>query len=54
MFFDDRVDIRIRRDECRLITKIVRHDSERYDNESHFIRCAVLKLIREERKRLKI
>ena len=53
MFLDDRIDVRIRKDDLKIISKIVRADEgDRYDNESHFIRCAVLKLIREERKRL--
>jgi len=45
---------RIRKDDFSVVKKICRADSERYDNESHFIRCAVLKLLREESARLNI
>ena len=45
---------RVRKDDFSVIKKICRADSERYANESHFIRCAILKLIREESTRLNI
>jgi len=54
MYFDDRVDFRIRKEDLKLVTKLVRKDQDRYENESHFFRVATLKLIREERSRLKI
>ena len=54
MFLDDRTDVRIKKEDLKFIHKIVNSDSEKYDNESHFIRCAVLRLIREERVRLKL
>ena len=54
MFFEELEEFRIAREDLKLVTKICRKDNERYDNKSHFYRCAVLKLIREEKKRLKI
>ena len=54
MFFDERADFRIRKQDIKDVKKICNVDSERYDNESHFYRVAVLKLIREEKIRLGI
>jgi Arc/MetJ-type ribon-helix-helix transcriptional regulator len=54
MFFEERIESRIRTSDKKMMDKIVRADSEKYDNESHFIRCAVLRLMREERVRLKL
>lgn len=52
--FDDRIVFRMRKEDLKQVYKIVRKDQERYDNLSHFIRCATLKLMREEKTRLKI
>ena len=54
VFFDDRAEFRIRREEIRLVKKIVRQFKDKYMNESHFYRVAVLKLIRDERVHLSI
>ena len=55
MFFDDRADIRICQEDLKMIRKIIRKDKQaKYDNESHFIRAATIKLIREEKKRLSL
>ena len=54
MFFDELEEFRIGTHEVKLVRKIVRNDQERYENKSHFYRCAVLKLIREEKARLKL
>lgn len=54
MFLDELTAFRIREDDLKMISKITRQDREKYDSESHFIRIAVLKLIREERARLKL
>lgn len=55
MFLDDSANFRLQKRDQKLVHKIVRRDGgERYDNESHFYRCAVLKLIREEKARLRL
>lgn len=52
--FDTRAIFRIRTEDIKIVNKIVKKDDEKYDNISHFYRCAVLKLIREEKQRLNI
>jgi len=54
MFFDERISLRLRKDTLKLIDKIVTRDNISYDSEAHFIRCAVLKLVRDEVDRLRI
>ena len=52
--FEDMAKFRIKKEQVKMVKKIVHKDSETYDNASHFYRCAAIKLIREERKRLKL
>ena len=54
MFLGELVAFRLRTEQVKDIKKICRKDSEKYDNESHFYRVAVIKLIREEKQRLKL
>lgn len=55
LYFHKRITFRIRKVDAKMISKIVRRDrGERYDNESHFVRAAVLKLLREEKVRLRL
>lgn len=54
LFFDEAVDFRLRKLDLRVMEKIVKKDSEKYDNLSHFFRVASLKLMREEKARLKL
>jgi len=43
------ITLRISEDILKQVEKIIEKDNgEKYDNGSHFFRCAVLKLIREE------
>jgi Arc/MetJ-type ribon-helix-helix transcriptional regulator len=46
--------IRLTEAQYKMIRKICRKDSEKYDNESHFVRCSVAKVIREEKRRLNL
>jgi len=52
--FQKRVSIRILEKDVDDVKYIVAKSQELYESESHFIRCAVRKLIREEKKRLRI
>jgi hypothetical protein len=54
MFFDTRVSCRMREDEIKLIKRVIKHNRDLYDNESHFIRCAVLRELRCYNDRLPI
>lgn len=49
---DYRFTIRIRHDEIKKIKELVKRDPERFDSDSHFIRVAIMRLIREEDQRL--
>ena len=53
MNFDDKTDIRIREEDLLRIEEIV-NNNELYTSKSHFVRCAVLKLMREEEKKRNI
>ena len=58
--FEEVNSIRLKSEVSESINKIIRAYKGKYDNKSHFIRCAINKLIREElefiknSKRLKI
>jgi hypothetical protein len=52
--FEETIKSRIKKEHIKLIDKIVRKDQEKYYNRSHFIRCAIIKLVREEKQRLRI
>jgi len=48
--FNELIPIRIRDDEVKAINKIISKSKGKYESRSHFVRCAVIKLIREESK----
>lgn len=49
MYFEDRITIRIRKEDLDIIEDIVSRDGgERFDNISHFIRVAALQKVRYE------
>jgi hypothetical protein len=50
MFLDKRINIRIKAEEIIKINQILNKNKDKYDNISHFIRCATIKLIKEEEK----
>lgn len=50
MFLEHFLGIRIKEEHYKQIKEICQKDTEKYDNESHFVRCAIIKLIREELK----
>jgi len=47
--FDSVIQARLRYSEKKSIKKIINKNRTKYFNESHFIRVAILKLIREEK-----
>jgi len=51
MNFNDRTDFRLREEESKLITKVILLNNEKYNSASHFIRCAVKRLLDEELKK---
>ncbi len=50
VFFSVRTTIRLKIEELRSINEIININPERFDSVSHFIRCAVLNFIRQEKK----
>lgn len=55
--FNKIISVRLRTEELRAIKKVVRFarddlNLEVYNSEGHFIRCAILKLLRDNLKRL--
>ena len=48
VFFESRIDVRCRDDEIKRLEKVLSIMNEKYDNKSHFLRCAMLRLLREE------
>lgn len=48
MFLNNRIDARLRNDEVKIILMIIKKNPEKYSNESHFVRSAVIKLIEKE------
>lgn len=49
MYFNKIINVRINDKIIKDINKIVRKKNEKYENASHFIRCAILRTIREEK-----
>jgi|TARA_R100001530_G_scaffold51358_1_gene38147 hypothetical protein len=49
-FFNVKIVIRIRREELKEIKLILVKDPESYENVSHFVRSAIIKKIKEEKK----
>ena len=45
--FEKKITIRLTFEDLKIIDKIIYEEDERFANRSHFIRCAVRKLIRE-------
>jgi hypothetical protein len=52
--FEELMMVRIRKADLKLAAKIVKHDKVRYSSLSHYIRCCILRLNREEKKRLRL
>lgn len=55
--FEEQITFRLFSDEREKISKITKYatniiNERKYENESHFIRCAVIQLINEEKKKL--
>jgi hypothetical protein len=48
--FEESMAFRIKRNERKQIKKIIQKNQDKYYNESHFIRCAINRLIKEETK----
>ena len=54
MFLTTPTQIRLQKDDLKEIERIVKfHKGEKYSSESHFIRCAIIRLIREEKQDIK-
>ncbi len=50
MYFEEKIRIRVSSETLVEIEKLIdQNDGERYDNLSHFVRCAVMRLIRLEK-----
>jgi Arc/MetJ-type ribon-helix-helix transcriptional regulator len=49
-----RIIVRFNRQNWEKIGKIVLFCGEKYQSRSHFVRCACIKLVREEEKQLKV
>lgn len=45
--FTERVECRVSKNQLKQIKKYVRDNKRLFDNQSHFIRCGIVKLIRE-------
>lgn len=45
MFFNDIIQVRFNSHELKSINKIIKKNKGKYDNRSHFIRCAVISFI---------
>jgi len=50
IFFSETISSRFHKDEVKSINKILRTNKDLYDSQSHFLRCAVIKLINEHHK----
>lgn len=54
VFFDKPIRIRMRKEEFKRIKKIVKKNKLRFQNISHFFRCAIMEKIRREEELLAI
>lgn len=45
MYFETRLMIRLRKEELKTINKIIKKNKGKFDNRSHFIRCAIISYI---------
>lgn len=52
MYLDKAITFRLRIEEYDEIKEILYNSKDIYESESHFIRCAILRLVRDERRRL--
>jgi hypothetical protein len=50
VFFEKRIVFRIKGDEIKTAKNIIKNNREKYENLSHYIRCAVIQLNRKEKK----
>jgi len=50
VFFTELLNARFHKEEVKSINKILRSNKDLYDNKSHFLRCAVIKLINDHNK----
>lgn len=48
MTFDERTSFRIRDEELKLIDKLLKNNRIKYLNVSHFIRCAIIRQLKED------
>lgn len=48
MYLHEQIAIRLRKEEIKKIDSIIRKNKYKYDSRSHFIRCAIIKALREE------
>lgn len=51
--FDEVVNVRLSKDQVRDIDRVFSKDRFKFSSRSHFIRVAILKLVREESKKFK-
>ena len=51
MYLDTILMVRIQTSQVMQIEKIMLSKNDKYENVSHFIRCAIIKLINEEKKK---
>lgn len=47
--YEQMINVRIKKEDLKAIDKIVKTKDELFESRSHFIRCAVRKLIREHK-----
>ena len=52
--FEDMIKVRIKAVDRKAINKVVSKSNDVYDNESHFVRCAIRRLLRDDCKKYKI
>jgi len=48
MNFDRKSDLRIREKELKKIVSVVNKKKGKYNSNSHFVRCAIVRLLKEE------
>ena len=53
--FEESIAVRLKKSDVKDIIQILKKDSDdRYDSQSHFIRCAIRKQVREDKARLRL
>lgn len=53
--FEENIIVRVKSEDKKAINKILKlDDDDRYADQSHFVRCAIRKLVREDNQRLRI